>query len=123
MSWTLGAFTTLRNPLNAEAKPRRDVAAYEVWRMADGSVRKHVVGAERWLWEPRFDVGGDDLVSLRAAYYAAFDAVGGVDFVSWDPTDGVTRSVIVRDWEEDPKSTGGGGVRHRVQFTIEERAA
>lgn len=123
MSWTLGAYTTLRNPLNAEAKPRRDAAAYEVWRMADGTVRKHVVGNERWIWEPVCDVAGTDYTNLLAAYAAAGANADGVAFVSWDTGDSGTYAAIVHGWEDDPYTAAGGTIRHRVRFTIEERTA
>ena len=123
MSWTLGAYTTLHNPLNAEAKPRRDVAAYEVWRMANGTVRKHIVGAERWIWEPRFDVGGSDYTNLLAAYVAAAVAATGVAFVSWDTGNAIEYSAIVHSWEDDAYTAAGGTIRHRVRLTIEEQTA
>ena len=123
MSWTLGAYTTLRNPLNAEAKPRRDGAAFEVWRMADGTVRKHVVGAERWIWEPAFDVGASDYTNLLAAYVAADADTDGVDFVSWDTGDAGTYAAIVHGWDDDAYTVAGGTIRHRVRFVIEEQTA
>ena len=123
MSWTLGAYTTLHNPLNAEAKPRRDSAAFEVWRMADGTVRKHCVGNERWVWEPSFDVGGTDYTSLLAAYVAADQDADGVAFVSWDTGDATTYAAIVHDWEDDVYAVRGDTIRHRVRFTIEENTA
>jgi len=122
MSWTLGSYTTLVNPLNAEDKPRRDTAAYEVWRMADGTVRKHQVGNERFIWEPVFDVGGSDYDDLLAAYKAADGDADGVTFQSWDTVDSDSYTVIVYDWEDQPY-TSAAGIRHRVTFVIEETTA
>ena len=118
MTWTLGAYTTLHSPLNYEAKPRHDAASYEVWRMADGTVRKHMVGAERWVWEPSFDVGGTDYANLLAAYLAADEEPDGVDFYSWDDTDTAHYTVIVHSWTDDPYKNAQG-TRHKVSLVIE----
>lgn len=123
MSWTLGATTTLRNPLNAEDQPRRDGAAQEVWRMADGSVRKHVIGNERWIWEPQFDIGDSDYTNLLAAYQAADADADGVAFQSWDTTDAPAYTVVVHSWEDRAYTAAGGTIRHKVTFTIEEQTS
>ncbi len=91
--------------------------------MADGTVRKHVVGAERWVWTPTFDVGGTDYSNLLTAYKAADADADGVKFISWDTTDATEYSAIVYGWEEEPYTDRAGAVRHKVTFTIEEHTA
>ncbi|RLG78450.1 MAG: hypothetical protein DRO14_00505 [Thermoprotei archaeon] len=119
MSWTLGAYTNLVNPLDDEGKERRDAQQYSVFVSASGVARKHALGSgPRWTWEPTFDVGGSDYASLLDAYEAAAASAAGVTFESWDTTDTDSYTVIVYDWTDEPY-TADGVVRHKVTFTIE----
>jgi len=117
MTWTLGTYTTLVNPLRADVR-RTDEGARESWRMADGSVRVHVVGNPRYVWEYRFDVlEGTEYDELKAAYDACWSTTKTFDPPVTD--DANTYTVTVYDWNEEAY-TAAAGTRYKVSFTIEE---